>query len=73
VQAASPASSAVRFATFNASLNGVRGVAAPIGFAHRYTPNTNTGLASGLDLDKNGSVGGGNDAYGSAASAGSSA
>lgn len=29
-----------------------------------YTPNTNTGLASGLDLDNNGVVGGGNDAYG---------
>ena len=33
-------------------------------FAYRYTPNTNTGLASGLDLDNSNTVGGGNDAFG---------
>lgn len=42
----------------------VRGFANPVQFAYRYTPNTNTGLASGLDLDNNGSIGGGNDAFG---------
>ncbi len=31
---------------------------------HGYTPTTNTGLASGFDLDNNGVVGGGNDAFG---------
>lgn len=41
-----------------------RGFANPIQFAHRYTPNTNTGLASDFDLDNNGSIGGGNDAFG---------
>ncbi|MGH8636447.1 MAG: hypothetical protein ACREUZ_04850 [Burkholderiales bacterium] len=40
----------------------VRGFTSPIRFAHRYTPNTNTGLPSGLDLDNSGSIGGGNDA-----------
>lgn len=44
--------------------NAVRGATSPINFAYRYTPNTNTGLASGLDLDNSGAVGGGNDAYG---------
>jgi len=44
--------------------NAVRGFTSPTTFAYRYTPNTNTGLASGLDLDNSGSVGGGNDAYG---------
>jgi 3-phytase/alkaline phosphatase D len=33
-------------------------------YAYRYTPNTNTGVASGIDLDNNGTVGGGNDAFG---------
>lgn len=42
----------------------MRGFASPINFAHRYTPNTNTGLAAGFDLDNSGSIGGGNDAYG---------
>jgi 3-phytase/alkaline phosphatase D len=41
-----------------------RNASAALNYAYRYTPNTNTGLASGLDLDNNGSVGGGNDAYG---------
>jgi hypothetical protein len=44
--------------------NAVRGFANAVNFDYRYTPNTNTGLASGLDLDNNGSVGGGNDAFG---------
>jgi hypothetical protein len=41
-----------------------RSASAPIHYAFRHTPNTNTGLASGFDLDNNGSVGGGNDAFG---------
>lgn len=41
-----------------------REVANPISYAYRHTPTTNTGIASGLDLDNNGSVGGGNDAFG---------
>jgi 3-phytase/alkaline phosphatase D len=41
-----------------------RSAAAPISYAWRHTPNTNTGLASGLDLNNNGSVGGGDDAFG---------
>jgi hypothetical protein len=41
-----------------------RSASAPIRYAYRHTPNTNTGLASGFDLDNNGSVGGGNDAFG---------
>jgi len=39
-----------------------RSASAPLRYAHRYTPNTNTGVPSGLDLDNNGSVGGGGDA-----------
>ncbi|WP_291990637.1 endonuclease/exonuclease/phosphatase family protein [Luteitalea sp.] len=31
--------------------NAVRGSTSPIEFAHRYTPNTNTGLHSGFDLN----------------------
>jgi hypothetical protein len=42
----------------------VRGFTSPVNFAHRYTPNTNTGLSSGLDLDNSGTIGGGNDAFG---------
>ena len=34
----------------------------PLRYAYRYTPNTNTGVPSGLDLDNNASVGGGGDA-----------
>jgi len=41
-----------------------RSASAPVHYAYRHTPNTNTGLASGFDLDNNGSIGGGNDAYG---------
>ncbi len=44
--------------------NSVRGSTAGISFDYRYTPTTNTGIASGFDLDNNGSVGGGNDAFG---------
>lgn len=44
--------------------NAVRGTTTGIDFAYRYTPNTNTGLASGLDLDNSNTVGGGNDAFG---------
>jgi hypothetical protein len=36
----------------------------PLAYTRRYTPGTNTGLASGHDLDNNGAVGGGNDAFG---------
>lgn len=41
-----------------------RAASAALDYGWRFTPNTNTGLASGLDLDNNGSVGGGGDAYG---------
>jgi hypothetical protein len=41
-----------------------RSASAALNYAYRYTPNTNTGLASGFDLDNNGTIGGGNDAYG---------
>jgi len=44
--------------------NAVRGATAPVNYAYRYTPATNTGIASGFDLDNNGSVGGGGDAFG---------
>lgn len=44
--------------------NAVRGMTNGINYAYRYTPNTNTGVASGLDLNNNGVVGGGDDAYG---------
>ena len=37
---------------------------APLDYAYRYTPTTNTGIPSGFDLDNSGSVGGGNDAFG---------
>lgn len=42
----------------------VRGFTSGLTYAHRYTPNTNTGLASGFDLNNNGAVGGGDDAWG---------
>jgi 3-phytase len=38
--------------------------AAPITYPHRYTAPSNTGVPSGHDLDNNGTVGGGNDAFG---------
>jgi len=41
-----------------------RPASAPLRYAHRHTPNTNTGVPSGLDLDNNGSLGGGGDALG---------
>ncbi|MFH1815621.1 MAG: endonuclease/exonuclease/phosphatase family protein [Pseudomonadota bacterium] len=44
--------------------NAVRGLTSGIEYAHRYTPNTNTGLASGFDLNNNGAIGGGDDAFG---------
>lgn len=44
--------------------NAVRGLTSGINYAYRYTPNTNTGVASGFDLNNNGVVGGGDDAYG---------
>ncbi len=44
--------------------NAVRGYSNPINFAYRYTPTTNTGIPSGFDLNNNGVVAGGDDAYG---------
>jgi hypothetical protein len=41
-----------------------RPATAPLRYAYRHTPNTNTGVPSGLDLDNNGSLGGGGDALG---------
>ncbi len=35
-----------------------------ISYGYRYTPNTNTGVPSGFDLNNNGVVAGGDDAYG---------
>jgi Endonuclease/Exonuclease/phosphatase family len=42
------------------SQNGAR----PIQYAHRFVAPSNTGIPSGLDLDNDGTVGGGNDAFG---------
>jgi 3-phytase/alkaline phosphatase D len=36
----------------------------PLHYSWRHTPNTNTGLASGFDLNNNGVVSGGDDAFG---------
>lgn len=36
----------------------------PLRYAHAYVAPSNTGVPSGFDLDNDGSVGGGNDAYG---------
>ncbi len=33
-----------------------RTVTAPVNYAFKYTPNTNTGIASGFDLNRNGSI-----------------
>ncbi|MCP5144894.1 MAG: endonuclease/exonuclease/phosphatase family protein [Gammaproteobacteria bacterium] len=41
-----------------------RDATSPLYYQYAYTPATNTGLASGLDLDNNGTIGGGNDAFG---------
>ncbi len=38
--------------------------AAPIDYRYAYLAPSNTGIPSGFDLDNNGTVGGGNDAYG---------
>jgi hypothetical protein len=38
--------------------------ASPVHFAYRFVEPSNTGVPSGHDLDNNGSVGGGNDAFG---------
>jgi hypothetical protein len=38
--------------------------AAPIHYAHRYAAESNTGIPSGFDLNNNGVVAGGDDAYG---------
>ncbi|HEX2051921.1 MAG TPA: endonuclease/exonuclease/phosphatase family protein [Actinomycetota bacterium] len=38
--------------------------AAPIEYPYRFAAPSNTGVPSGFDLDNNGSVGGGNDAFG---------
>ncbi|WP_148612711.1 endonuclease/exonuclease/phosphatase family protein [Nocardioides rubriscoriae] len=38
--------------------------AAPIDYPYAYVAPSNTGVPTGLDLDDNGTVGGGNDAYG---------
>jgi hypothetical protein len=37
---------------------------APITYPYRFIATVNTGLPSGMDLDRNGKLGGGNDAYG---------
>ena len=44
--------------------NAVRGFTNGLACAHRYRPNTNTGLASGFALNNNGVVAGGDDAWG---------
>ncbi len=44
--------------------NAVRGLTGGVNYAYRYTPTTNTGLASGFDLNNNGVVSGGDDAWG---------
>jgi 3-phytase/alkaline phosphatase D len=41
-----------------------RSETAPVRYEWRYTPPTNTGLGSGMDLDNNGSIGGSGDAFG---------
>jgi hypothetical protein len=41
-----------------------RNGAEPIVYPYRYAAASNTGLPSGFDLDNNGSIGGGNDAFG---------
>lgn len=38
--------------------------AAPLDYPYAYTAPVNTGVPSGLDLDRSGTIGGGNDAYG---------
>lgn len=36
--------------------NAIRGFTPPLAYGHRYTPNTNTGIASGFDLNNNGTA-----------------
>lgn len=48
----------------NSYLSVAHGSAAPIIYSHRYVAASNTGVPSGRDLDKNGSVGGPGDAFG---------
>jgi hypothetical protein len=36
--------------------NAIRGFTQPLSYGHRYTPNTNTGISSGFDLNNNGSA-----------------
>jgi len=36
--------------------NAIRGFTQPLTYGHRYTPNTNTGIASGFDLNNNGAA-----------------
>lgn len=43
---------------------GAASAALPISFAHHVYVPSNTGVPSGFDLDNNGSIGGGNDAFG---------
>ena len=38
--------------------------AAPIHYAYRFSAESNTGIPSGFDLNNNGTIGGGDDAYG---------
>ncbi len=45
-------------------LSVAHGSAAPIVYPYRYTAPSNTGIASGLDLDNSGGVGGPGDAFG---------
>ncbi len=50
---------------FQSNFLGVpQGGASAISYAYGYTPTTNTGIASGFDLNNNGSIGGGDDAFG---------
>ncbi len=41
-----------------------RQISNPVSYAYRHTPATNTGIASGFDLNNNGVISGGNDAFG---------
>lgn len=41
-----------------------RQISNPVSYSYRHTPATNTGIGSGFDLNNNGFVGGGDDAFG---------
>jgi hypothetical protein len=58
-----PTGAALRRFQANYLARGQNG-AAPIGFAHSFVAESNTGVPSGLDLDNDGRVGGGADALG---------